>query len=131
MSDTHGLRDDNVCALSCHEAESVDHLLSQCVFSWEVWFLAFGCIGCQHLTSGAEDSFALWWVQERKQVPKARRRAFDSFVVLVVWGLWRERNARVSDAKCTRPDRLVELIGAQVELWCKARIMSRSQLFTM
>jgi hypothetical protein len=67
----------------------------------------------------------------RKQVPQTRRRAFDSFVVLVVWCLWRERNVRVFDAKCARPDRLVELIGAQVELWCKARIMSRSQLFAM
>jgi hypothetical protein len=120
----HGLRDDNVCTLCCQGAESVDHLLLQCVFSREVWFKAFGRVGWQHLTPVAEDTFALWWVQSCKRVLKDRQGVFDSFVVLIAWCLWCERNARVFRGYYALPDRIVQQVSALAELWCKARLIS-------
>jgi hypothetical protein len=86
----------------------VDHLLLQCVFSRKVWFKAFGRVGWQHLTPVAEDNFTLWWVQSRKRVLKDRRGVFDSFVVLIAWCLWRERNVRVFKCCYALPDMIVQ-----------------------
>lgn len=36
-----------------------------------------------------------WWLRSRKRVPKPGRKAFHSLVVLIVWSVWLERNARV------------------------------------
>jgi hypothetical protein len=46
--------------------------------------MAFACVGWQQLRLVAEDTFAWWWVQARKQLTKAHRQAFDSFVLLIV-----------------------------------------------
>jgi hypothetical protein len=56
----HGIRSDDVCALCSQEPETIDHLLCQCVFSREVGELA----------PSTEDTYAHWWLQVRKQVPK-------------------------------------------------------------
>jgi hypothetical protein len=36
-----------------------------------------------------------WWLSSCKQLPRQRRKRFDSMVILVWWSLWKERNDRV------------------------------------
>jgi hypothetical protein len=52
-------------------------------------------LGLMQFMPVAEDNLLEWWLQSRKMVAKPRRRAFDSFVFLVIWHLWLERNALV------------------------------------
>jgi hypothetical protein len=92
---SHGLRSDDVCALCSQEPEMIDHLLCQCVFSREVWFNALRHAGWQHLAPSSEDTYARWWLRVRMQIPKPQRAALDSYVILVAWCIWRERNQRV------------------------------------
>jgi hypothetical protein len=64
-------------------------------------------------------------------VLKDHRGAFDSFVVLIAWCLWHERNARVFRGCYALPDRIVQEVNALAELWCKARLISWPLLFGM
>jgi hypothetical protein len=57
------------------------------------------------------DGFIDWWLGSRKRVLKARRRAYDSFVFLVVWSLW--RNRRVFRSSAVTAVTLVEAIFDQ------------------
>jgi hypothetical protein len=57
------------------------------------------------------DGFIDWWLGSRKRVQKARRRAYDSFVFLVVWSLW--RNRRVFRSSAVTAVTLVEAIFDQ------------------
>jgi hypothetical protein len=51
--------------------------------------------GFQFLVPVAESAMPDWWLHSRERLPKDCRRGFDSFVLLVSWLLWRERNDRV------------------------------------
>jgi hypothetical protein len=61
-------------------------------------------------------------------VTKARRKAFDSIVILVVWGIWLERNARVfSNASVSAPA-IVDTLWETCEQWVHARLIDQSQI---
>lgn len=42
-------------------------------------------------------SFSLleWWLVSRKRVAKEKRKGWDWLVILIIWKLWKERNAKV------------------------------------
>jgi len=61
-----------------------------------------------------------WWIGNRKLVPKFFRRGFDSFVLLIGWSLWKERNHRTFQAGATSPPSLAMLIKEEAERWCAA-----------
>jgi hypothetical protein len=54
---------------------------------------------------------------------------FDSLAVLVVWAIWLHRNDRVFGRRVLSDDRMVALVFAQAEEWCRARLVVRSSLF--
>ena len=42
-----------------------------------------------------QDRRQQWWMSRHKQISKADKKGFDSFVMLICWTLWKQRNARV------------------------------------
>jgi hypothetical protein len=78
----YGMHSDSTCALCDQQPETINHLLLACVFSRHVWFTFLGKFGWQLLSLGPNDVFPEWWIHRRKQVAKARRKAFDSLVRL-------------------------------------------------
>jgi hypothetical protein len=77
------------------EVESLNHLFVGCSYSREIWFKCLRRMGLRQLTPLADDNLLEWRLRSRKRTAKARRKAFDSFVFLVTWHLWLERNARL------------------------------------
>jgi hypothetical protein len=72
-------------------SETLDHLLLQCSFSREVWYRLLLPLGLQQLApSATEFGFADWWTTSRKRLAADSRKAFNSFVVLVCWMIWKE-----------------------------------------
>jgi hypothetical protein len=83
----HGLRNSGSCAL-CHQAlESIEHLLLNCVYAREVWFVLVCPTGCHQLCPVLEVSLVEWWLHRCKVVHSDCRKCFDGFVVLVTWHL--------------------------------------------
>ncbi|WVZ78989.1 LOW QUALITY PROTEIN: hypothetical protein U9M48_026623, partial [Paspalum notatum var. saurae] len=88
----HGLQDDDQCALCDQEVESINHLLLQC-------------------------SFSRHWALVRKRTAKEFRHGLDAVIILVCWLLWKERNARVFDARASSPHEVLSKILDEARLW--------------
>jgi hypothetical protein len=91
----------------------VDHLLAGCVFSHEFWFRLLRCLGWRQLTPESDDKIIAWWLDSRKRVAKPRRKAFDSLVLLGMWSLWLERNARTFAGGSDTVDKVTLKAGQQ------------------
>jgi hypothetical protein len=113
------LRDDVACMLCAQDPETIDHLLAQCVFAREVWFKVFRRCGWQNLV--LEPRMFAW----RGTWP------FDSLVVLVAWCIWLQHNARVFNQTAATPVGVVDNVWLLAELWCRARLITRSLLLGM
>jgi hypothetical protein len=97
--------------LCSQEVESIQHLLFNCVYNREVWLTLLCRAGFQELTPSHDDTIPDWWLTCRKRVLKELCKGFDSFVFLVSWLLWKERNARVFNATSLPTATLVALIS--------------------
>ena len=87
----HNLQDHDRCNLCDQGSETLDHLLVQCSFNRDVWHRLLNPLGLQSLVPSANEfSFVDWWVTSRKRLPKDHNKAFDSFVLLVAWMIWKE-----------------------------------------
>ena len=89
----HGLDHLERCPLCDHEEETVQHLLTSCVFARSVWFSVLSIVGLQHLTPGLENcNFTDWWCHALQMVPNLPRKGFNSLVVLVAWWICKVGN---------------------------------------
>jgi hypothetical protein len=115
----HGLQEEAACAL-CDEAdenETTDHLLAACVYSRKVWFRLLHSAGLQQLVPDSAARLADWWFQVRLQVPRQLRRGFDSMLLLITWGLWKERNRRTFQGERLLPAQLVQRVIDEANAW--------------
>lgn len=86
------------CPLCDQEEETIQHLLTSCVFTREVWFTVLSWSGRQHLCPTPDDLvFQDWWRQSLDRIPQELRKGFSSLVILVAWWVWKHRNACVFD----------------------------------
>ena len=47
-------------------------------------------------------------IRARQQIPKTRRRVFDTITTLIHWRIWKERNARVFDQQASSVDKVFD-----------------------
>jgi hypothetical protein len=87
-------------------------------------------VGFQMLTPSDDILFADWWVNNRKRVHKKSRKGFDSFVCLVSWMLWKERDARVFDRKSLQVGQLLQVVRDEGRQWILIGYRSLSDFFT-
>ena len=118
------LQVDDSCALCCQEPETIDHLLTSCVFSREIWFRIFLRLGWSiHVPPAACTAFADWWTSAHKRIAKPDRKSFDSLLILAAWCLWKERNRRIFDHQTRSTADLFSLISDEV-VFCAKQVTS-------
>ena len=120
----HGLQDTtSPCYLCEQEEDTVEHMLMQCVFARQVWHQCFLVAGWSlSMLPTGQDSLQDWRVRSRKRVEKAQRKEFDSFVMLVCWCIWKQRNGRVFGKNDTCNEQgTVRIILRERHLWAIAR----------
>jgi hypothetical protein len=120
----HGLQTYKDCVLCNQSPKDLDHLILTCSFNREVWFKVLCRCVLQRLSPSPGEAFAAWWITIRKQVPKARRKAVDSLIILVVWRLWLERNARVFSLSSLAPSSLINSIWDECSWWSRAGLLA-------
>jgi hypothetical protein len=81
-----------VCPLCDQEQETVQHLLTTCVFARQFWHGILAPFNLGHLIpSPVEASFVEWWGGVINQIHKDKK-SFNSAIILVAWCLWLHRN---------------------------------------
>jgi hypothetical protein len=109
----HGLEAADSCYLCDQVEESIDHIITSCPFTREVWFFVLKVVGLQ--LPQAAQSVRSWWARVRSGLDSERRSGMDSLFALMSWQIWKERNARCfRNATATATDTL-QLIKAEVE----------------
>jgi hypothetical protein len=125
----HGLQDSDIYIVCDQHSETMDHILSNCPFSREVWHR---CLDRLHLAYPLQlpHGCALdWWTSSRKLVPRALRKGFDSFVLLVGWSLWKERNARTFRGESSAAPVLFFKIWDEASFWAASGYRGLGALF--
>jgi hypothetical protein len=94
----YGLPYPEVCPLCDQEEETIQHLLTSCVFARQFWYIILSPLGLGHLTPGAEvSSFEDWWREVCSRSHKDMKKGLNSAVILGAWCLWLQRNRVVFD----------------------------------
>ena len=119
----YGLQDQTSnCYLCDQEEDTVDHILLQCVFSRQVWVRCIDRMGLMaDLCPSYDSSLVQWWTEARKRIHKQTRKGFDTFVMLICWTLWKQRNARVFGSSQIKNEwETVDLIFDDLRTWATA-----------
>jgi hypothetical protein len=73
--------------------ETIQHLLTSCVFARQLWFSILSPFGLGHLIPGSVDSsFANWWGEVCSKVYKDKK-GVNSVIMLGAWFLWLQQNS--------------------------------------
>jgi hypothetical protein len=114
----HGLQAHEECFLCDQAPESIDHMLSCCPFTRELWFHICTALG-KHLPQ-PNHSVLSAWRQLRREWHGCQRKGFDSLFALVSWQVWKERNARCFRSATTSVTDLLLVIRAEADQWIRA-----------
>ncbi|KAJ1298448.1 hypothetical protein BS78_01G454400, partial [Paspalum vaginatum] len=100
------------------QPETAHHLIIQCHYSRRIWEAMAHWLSIASLAPvswPASDSVKQWWFTiGYSSVPKKGTR---SFLLLVVWQIWLERNARIFQRRERSATDLIASIKAEARLW--------------
>lgn len=91
----HGLQELPSPCFSClQDEDNVEHILIQCVYAREVWHYCLTECNIEAPTPVSDSTVMDWWLRARSQFRRAERRGFDTIIMITLWALWKQRNAR-------------------------------------
>ena len=112
------LRQPSLCPLCDQVEETIQHLLTSCVFAREFWFRILSPVGFQRCVPDNRDQdFAGWWRKAAKQVPKEKKKCFNTLIILGAWLLWKHRNACVFEGASPSMNDLLRSFDDEHHLW--------------
>ena len=107
----------SLCVLCDQEEESIDHLLVNCVFTWQFWFILLQRLGLAELSpQPLELSFDEWWRRAINSVNPDLKKGLNSLILLGAWMIRKHRNDCIFNAKS--PQLSAVLVMADEEIWC-------------
>lgn len=115
----HGLDAHDDCWLCDQEHGTADHLLVNCSYAKEIWWSILSWMNCSCSFPGPMQLHPWWDHIQRLQV-KEGRRGLDILVKLIIWALWKERNARLFDRQASSVQELQGWIKLDIKLWIDA-----------
>jgi len=106
------------CPLCDQPDETIQHLLTSCVFARQFWFSVLQPLNLAHLMpSRTISSFAEWWRRSWKKIPKQLKKGFNSMCILGAWTLWKHRNACVFDGVSPNLQQALHNYKDEFQLW--------------
>jgi hypothetical protein len=116
------------CPLCDQEEEMIQHLLTRCVFSRQVWLAVLAPLGIGAATPGRnERSFANWCAKTVRKV-KEWKKAANSLIILIAWVIWKHRNACVFDGSSPSISDDLNQFRDEFQLWCLAGVKKLKEL---
>jgi hypothetical protein len=99
----------SLCPLCDQAKETIQHLLTSCVFAREFWFQR--CV-----PDNRDQEFTGWWRKAAKRVSKEKKEGFNTLIILGTWLLWKHRNACAFEGASPSMNGLASRKGT--ETWC-------------
>ena len=95
-----------------------------CTQGRQVWYACRAAIGWPLNIPTADDQLESWWLRERGRLAAKERKRFDSWVLLISWNIWKQRNARVfgNATQLCNEDELAAKTVADMKLWSEAGV---------
>lgn len=120
------------CALCSGPMEDALHLLANCAYSKEVWRLALTRCALPPTLEPTPGTASLWdfCSNGSTAVTREMHKAWSSFVQILWWNIWKERNARIFRNESTRPTDTVLRIIEEAKLWHAAGKTKVLKLFS-
>jgi hypothetical protein len=124
-----GLDHPERCPLCDQERETIDHLLVNCVFSIECWFLLLRQFGLHGLAPQPSNiNFMEWWHQTNEAIQGSFIDGLNSLVMLGAWVLWNHQNRCAFDGLSPNIANFLIQIGDERRLWETAGAKGLSSL---
>jgi hypothetical protein len=111
------------CVLCRTTIETAHHLVAGCKYSRRIWDLVAAWTTLPDLRPNAwplSEDVEQWWTQFTTQ-PDHPRKALRSLALLVIWEIWKERNARVFVRRESSTATLMAKITDEASAWIAAR----------
>ena len=99
------------CPLCKNKEESVEHIMLQCEFTWDVWFGSrFGALA-DKFSHNNIDGWWKWWSKDGP-VGQHSRNDLESqpLSIAISWAIWRMRNEYVFKARSPNPMWAIHLL---------------------
>jgi hypothetical protein len=110
-----------LCPLCKQTEETNNHLFVHCRFTIRIWELLKEWLGLHgiHPTHWADATIQDWW-SSMAEGARPQRKGLASLVLLTVWEIWKERNARVFRHKLSPTFVILDKIKCEARLWVLA-----------
>uniref|UniRef100_A0A0A9CVB5 Reverse transcriptase zinc-binding domain-containing protein n=1 Tax=Arundo donax TaxID=35708 RepID=A0A0A9CVB5_ARUDO len=113
-----GLRHLECCPLCDQENETVQHLLTTCVFARQVWHKIFEPLGLLTLVPRrSEKCFADWWRKSVRKGRKEQRKGLNTLIILGAWVIWKHRNSCVFNGTSPSLQMVLNEFDSEHHLW--------------
>ncbi|CAM0911912.1 unnamed protein product [Alopecurus aequalis] len=112
------------CPLFMRNLETAEHLLVECPWSRSLWDTVAACFGLASFRPGLWPDPPLpslpgWLATLSADLGAASKKA-KSLALLVIWAIWRERNARIFRASSLTPSAAAQLVADDASSWAMA-----------
>ena len=101
-------------------AETIDHLLVECVFSRQVWFSVLQHFSLQVLVPQTNSSFFDWWEAAISRVDSQVQKGLNTIIILVAWSIWKHRNRCIFDGVVPDVSCVVSVCKEELRQWSLA-----------
>jgi hypothetical protein len=111
----------SLCSLCKQTEETNDHLFVHCRFTKRIWGLVKSWMGLEEVQPAQWTNLTIeeWW-SHLAEAASPNRKGLSSLTLLIVWEIWKERNARAFRKKLSPTFVILEKIKCEARLWVLA-----------
>ncbi|KAG2579112.1 hypothetical protein PVAP13_6NG216215, partial [Panicum virgatum] len=99
--------------------QTANHLPVNCSYTKAILWNTLSWMTCQCFFSEPLQLHS-WWKHLRTLQESDRKWGFNTFFMLIIWALWKERNNRLFQSVSTHGPDLQEKIKMDIKLWIDA-----------
>jgi hypothetical protein len=116
-----GLPHPDACSLCDQQQETIQYLLTSCIFTRQFWFSILSPFSLGHLTPAVDEpSFAEWWRRLVIRGHKSRKKGLNSVIILGAWCVWLHRNKVIFNVESPSLARLQRSFLDELVCWVMA-----------
>uniref|UniRef100_A0A8R7PRW5 Reverse transcriptase zinc-binding domain-containing protein n=1 Tax=Triticum urartu TaxID=4572 RepID=A0A8R7PRW5_TRIUA len=116
-----GLPHQDACPFCDQHEETISHMLIECVLAREVWAKVFTAMGVPHGAPHVGEPLPDWCARQDTHGRPAR--TMRTLCLLVMWELWKHRNAIVFDGATVSLQQIMHRIASESKVWRQAELL--------